>query len=58
MIIKYTEVMEVINATQGTSGYSLFVGGAGDMSVVTVDGDEVVMKNIGNASFILSKLLE
>jgi len=46
-----------INATQGTDGYSLFVGGAGDMSVVTVDGDEVVMKNIGNASFIPQQVI-
>ena len=46
-----------INATQGTNGYSLFVGGAGDVAIVTVDGDEVVMKNVGNASFIPQQVI-
>ena len=46
-----------INATQGTDGYSLFVGGAGDVAVVTVGGDEIVMKNVGNASFIPQQVI-
>ena len=46
-----------VNVTQGVSGYSLFVGGAGDVSVITVDGDEVVMKNVGNASFIPQQVI-
>ncbi len=47
----------VVNTTQGLDGYSLFVGGAGDVSVVTVDGDEIVMKNVGNASFIPQQVI-
>jgi hypothetical protein len=46
-----------VNATQGTNGYSLFVGGAGDVAVVTVGGDEIVMKNVGNASFIPQQVI-
>ena len=53
----YSSNGSAINATQVTSGYSLVVGGAGDMSIVTVDGDEVVMKNIGNASFIPQQVI-
>lgn len=41
------------NVADGDSpGYSLFVGAAGDVAIVTPGGDDVVMKNVGNASFI------
>lgn len=41
------------NVANGDSpGYSLFVGATGDVAIVTPGGDDVVMKNVGNASFI------
>ena len=45
------------SVSQGIMCYGLFFGVAGDMSIVTVDGDEVVMKNIGNASFIPQQVI-
>ena len=39
--------------TDGFSeGYSLFVGNGGSVSVITVDGEQVTLFNVANASFI------
>jgi hypothetical protein len=41
------------NVANGDSpGYSLFVGTTGDVAIQTPGGEDVVMKNVGNASFI------
>ena len=42
---------------EGNSGYSLYVGGTGDVTAITQQGEEIVMKNIGNASFIPQQVI-
>ncbi len=46
-----TEDYKVYN-TNNSQGPVLFVGTGGDLNIATVGGDEVLLKNLNNASFI------